>query len=40
MGKADYCLWSKYGLCSDLGMIDSAWGYDESRDHQLRYRIL
>lgn len=24
MGKADYCLWSNYGLCSDLGMIDSA----------------
>jgi hypothetical protein len=25
LGKAEHCLWSKYGLCSDLGMIDSDW---------------
>ena len=26
MSKAEHCLWSKYGLYSDLGMIDSARG--------------
>ena len=29
IGKAEHRLWSKHGLCSDLWMIDSAWGMNK-----------